>query len=59
MREIALTWSDASHTLTWSVNGSYTGGAQSYKKIKATAFMANEVKTSAAQAIGTHGSMKL
>ena len=58
-RELELRWSDASKILSWNVNGSFAGGAQSFGLIKATGFLTTGVKTTAAKEIGSQGSIAL
>ena len=59
IRELELRWSDASKILSWNVNGSFAGGAQSFGLIKATGFLTTGVKTTAAKEIGSQGSIAL
>ena|ERR1712167_483851 len=58
-REIALSWTDATQTLSWSVKSKFTG-PQSFTHLRATLFLGTAgTKITEPQPIGTKGAIKI
>ena len=60
MRTTTYSWDDNSATLSWKVEGAFSGDAHTFTQLKPTLFLlAGGVKTADVQAIGTSGTIHL